>query len=304
MSHLTQFAYGKLKIRVMKLNRLANGVHVPREVTVQTLLWGDFADAWTDGSNRKIVATETQKNTVYQLARTHDLSSPEEFGKVIAAHFLNTYDWITKVQVKLVEHPWGRIEIDGKPHKHAFTKTGQDMRFAEVMHARGTTPIVKGGIDNMIVLKTTQSSFEKFVGHPGSHMPVDKSGWTTLGEATDRNFSTSLRSEWVYASPTAPFNDCYDKVKDAFIRTFAGPSDTGVPSPSAQLTGHQMCLAALESCAPHLTDIDIKIPNLHYMPLHSLSIPEHMHDKTMTTFFPIDGPSGYIESAASRRSKL
>lgn len=50
-----------------------NGVHVPHEMTVQTLLFGDFADSWTTGSNAKIVATETQKNTVYQLARNHDL---------------------------------------------------------------------------------------------------------------------------------------------------------------------------------------------------------------------------------------
>jgi hypothetical protein len=32
----------------------------------------------------------------------------------------------------------------------------------------------------------------------------------------------------------------------------AGPPDTGVPSPSAQLTQHEMCLAALEACAPHI----------------------------------------------------
>lgn len=49
-------------------------MHEPRELTVQTLLFGDFAEAWTIGSNKKIVATETQKNTVYQLAKSHDLS--------------------------------------------------------------------------------------------------------------------------------------------------------------------------------------------------------------------------------------
>ena len=47
----------------------SNGVHVPHEVEVQTMLWGDFAESWTTGSNSKIIATETQKNTVYKLAQ-------------------------------------------------------------------------------------------------------------------------------------------------------------------------------------------------------------------------------------------
>lgn len=33
------------------------------------MLWGDFADSWLTGSNAKIIATETQKNTVYKLAQ-------------------------------------------------------------------------------------------------------------------------------------------------------------------------------------------------------------------------------------------
>eukprot|EP00283_Hemiselmis_rufescens_P006624 CAMPEP_0173433778 /NCGR_PEP_ID=MMETSP1357-20121228/11092_1 /TAXON_ID=77926 /ORGANISM="Hemiselmis rufescens, Strain PCC563" /LENGTH=305 /DNA_ID=CAMNT_0014398513 /DNA_START=33 /DNA_END=950 /DNA_ORIENTATION=+ len=302
--YLSASAYGKIKVRVMKLNRHPDGTHEPREMTVNTLLWGDFAESWTTGSNAKIVATETQKNTIYQLAKTHTLSSPEEFGMYVCEHILKTYDHITKVKVSVWEDPWGRIHMDGKPHKHAFTKTTSERRTAEITQSRGSAPHVVGGITNLIVLKTTQSSFEKFIGHPGSYMPKDPSGWTTLGEAEDRSFSTAVESTWVYATPNAPFNDCYAKVKNAFIEKFAGPPDTGVPSPSAQQTGYQMTLAALEACAPHILDISIATPNLHYMPLHSQSVPGHMHAPNADVFFPIDGPSGYITSTASRRSKL
>lgn len=65
-----------------------------------------------------------------------------------------------------------------------------------------------------------------------------------------------------------------------------------------------MCNAALESCAPHLLDIHIATPNLHYMPLASHSVPEHMHAQNNDVFFPIDGPSGYIQCTVSRRAKL
>ena len=50
-------------------------MHVPHEVEVQTLLWGDFADSWITGSNAKIIATETQKNTIYKLAQESGLTA-------------------------------------------------------------------------------------------------------------------------------------------------------------------------------------------------------------------------------------
>eukprot|EP00287_Rhodomonas_sp_CCMP768_P018224 CAMPEP_0202821776 /NCGR_PEP_ID=MMETSP1389-20130828/10601_1 /ASSEMBLY_ACC=CAM_ASM_000865 /TAXON_ID=302021 /ORGANISM="Rhodomonas sp., Strain CCMP768" /LENGTH=304 /DNA_ID=CAMNT_0049494597 /DNA_START=45 /DNA_END=959 /DNA_ORIENTATION=- len=301
--YLAESAYGKVKIRVMKVNRNPNGRHEVHEVTVQTMLWGDFADSWTTGSNKKIIATETQKNTVYQLAKQHDLGSVEEFGKLVASHFLKKYDWITKVQVTLREDPWGRVQVDGKDHNHAFTKTTTEKRFAEVTMSRGAPAQIIGGIEDLIVLKTTQSSFECFVGCKGGHVEHDE--WTTLKEAKDRLFSTAVKSYWTYSSDTAPFNDCYDKVKHSFLTRFAGDPVKGVPSPAAQQTQYQMCLAALEANNPHLADISITTPNLHYNPLSSLVTPPSMHAPNNDVFYPIDGPSGYITSkAALRRAKM
>lgn len=301
--YLAEHAYGKIKIRVMKVNRHASGRHEVHEVTVQTMLWGDFAESWTTGSNKKIIATETQKNTVYQLAKQHDIGSIEDFGKLIASHFLKKYDWITKVEVSLMEEPWGRIEINGKEHNHCFTKTTTEKRHAKVTMPRGAAPTIVGGITDFIVLKTTQSSFECFVGHPGAH--VEKDEWTTLKEAKDRLFSTSVQSYWTYSGDNVPFTDCYNKVKASFIAAFSGDPVKGVPSPAAQITQYQMCQAALAACAPNIADIKITTPNLHYNPLSSLTTPPSMHAPNNDVFIPIDGPSGYITSkSALRKSKL
>ncbi|KAJ1474384.1 hypothetical protein T484DRAFT_1832490 [Baffinella frigidus] len=67
--HLSASAYGKIKIRVMRINRHPSGVHDIHEMTVNTLLFGNFSEAWTTGSNKMIIATDTQKNTIYQLAK-------------------------------------------------------------------------------------------------------------------------------------------------------------------------------------------------------------------------------------------
>eukprot|EP00288_Rhodomonas_lens_P018718 CAMPEP_0177716222 /NCGR_PEP_ID=MMETSP0484_2-20121128/14402_1 /TAXON_ID=354590 /ORGANISM="Rhodomonas lens, Strain RHODO" /LENGTH=304 /DNA_ID=CAMNT_0019228253 /DNA_START=48 /DNA_END=962 /DNA_ORIENTATION=+ len=301
--YLAESSYGKIKIRVMKVNRPASGRHDVHEVTVQTMLWGDFADSWTNGSNKKIVATETQKNTVYQLAKQHDLESIEDFGKLIAKHFLNKYNWITKTQITLTEEPWGRIEVGGKEHNHCFTKTTSEKRYAQVTMSRGAPAHVVGGIENLIVLKTTMSSFIGFVGCPTGHVKEDE--WTTLKEAQDRMFSTAVEAKWTYSSDTAPFTTCYNKVKDAFLTTFAGDPVKGVPSPAAQGTQYDMCQAALAANNPHIADITITTPNLHYMPLSSLTTPAHMHAPNNDVFYPIDGPSGYITSkSALRKAKL
>ncbi|KAJ1474385.1 hypothetical protein T484DRAFT_1832491, partial [Baffinella frigidus] len=62
--------------------------------------------------------------------------------------------------------------VDGKPHKHAFTKTTSETRHAEaqkhsfttlvsetrhdeVEQSRGSKAVVKGAIKNLIVLKST-----------------------------------------------------------------------------------------------------------------------------------------------------
>ena len=44
----------------------------------------------------------------------------------------------------------------------------------------------------------------------GSYMENDK--WCTLGEVSERLFSTAIESTWRYATPNADFNACYDKV--------------------------------------------------------------------------------------------
>lgn len=87
-------------------------------------------EAFTKADNRNIVATDTVKNTVYILARRHQFASIEEFGIIIAKHFLAQYPAIvTKVDVQLVKDLWTRVvnkDSHGHiaQHNHAFIKVG------------------------------------------------------------------------------------------------------------------------------------------------------------------------------------
>lgn len=63
---------------------------------------------------------------------------------------------------------WSRIPVAGKPHKHSFVRNGDDKRLTSVT-IDGTagkdkmTATLSSGIKDLLVLKTTESSFENFV---------------------------------------------------------------------------------------------------------------------------------------------
>src|SRR5439155_1608916 len=71
---LTHNAYGKSQVRLTKVTRYADR-HDLADWCVDVQLAGDFAAAYTDGDNRRVVATDTMKNVVYALARDRILAT-------------------------------------------------------------------------------------------------------------------------------------------------------------------------------------------------------------------------------------
>ena len=63
------------------------------------------------GDNSDIIATDSQKNTVYVLAKQYGVSTPEEFGLLLATHFVSKYPWVVKAKIQITAHPWERIQV-------------------------------------------------------------------------------------------------------------------------------------------------------------------------------------------------
>lgn len=86
------------------------------------------------------MATDSQKNTVYLLAKQHGIKSPEEFGLLLIQHFLTKYRHVEGVHVFIEEYPWKRVtyakEKHAKDHNHAFVFTPVARRFCDVMQMR------------------------------------------------------------------------------------------------------------------------------------------------------------------------
>src|SRR5712691_8882320 len=110
--------YGKSRVRLIKLARRADR-HDLKEITFQILFRGDFLSCYETGDNSRILPTDTIKNTVYALARKHDIVSIEEFGQRLIEHFLKNNAQVDEVRVEITEHLWSRIA------PAAFTRESQ-----------------------------------------------------------------------------------------------------------------------------------------------------------------------------------
>lgn len=100
------------------------------------------------------------KNTVYALAKDHLARSSEAFGLKLTAHFIE-FPQVSRATITFAEHRWSRLSVDGAPSDHAFTRKG-DLTRTSVISTTRAGATVDAGIDDLVLLKTTNSAFTGF----------------------------------------------------------------------------------------------------------------------------------------------
>lgn len=272
--------YGKSRVRLLRVTRKENH-HEIKELTLTILFEGDFESAHTKGDNSKILATDTMKNTVYVLAKEYPSEQIEEFALHLIDHFLTYNLQVSKVRIDVVEHPWARLPMGGKPHRSAFTRSTNEKRTATLIGTReGTT--IRAGLEDLIVLKTTNSSFEGFLRDP----------FTTLPETHDRILSTAVRTSWLYSGDDVAFGPTWHGVRQALLETFAEHE-----SKSLQHTLYAMGEAVLKSF-DEISEIRLSLPNKHFL-LVDLK-PFGLQNEN-EVFLPTDEPHGLIEATLKKQ---
>src|SRR5438477_4444555 len=245
MATLAADSYGKSDVRLSKVTRRGD-IHHLTEMSVSIELRGEFTRCYTEGDNSMVIPTDTQKNTVYALAKKHTFDSIEQFGKILAKHFVDNFSHVSSATVSIEQTLWNRIVLDGKAHEHAFIGGNDETRRCVITQTRDGLKIT-GGISGMKVLKTTKSGFVNFI----------KDEYTTLKETTDRIFATIVDATWSYNALDADFNACYMSIRNAMIRVFAEHDSLAV-----QQTLYAMGEAALDVCR-QIDEIDLVMPNQH-----------------------------------------
>ena len=87
---LAENNYGKSRVRLLRVSR-QEGRHDIKELALAIRFEGDFEAAHVQGDNRKILPTDTMKNTVYALARQHPIETIERFSLHLIEHFLTVF---------------------------------------------------------------------------------------------------------------------------------------------------------------------------------------------------------------------
>jgi urate oxidase len=271
--------YGKAECRLVRVTR-DGAVHTLDDLTVTSQLRGDFEACHTRGDNSQVVATDTQKNTVYAYAREHGIGSPEQFLMRLGHHFVDDFPWVTGGRWEAQQHGWDRIVVDGEPHDHSFARTGRETRTAVVQIVDGHTHVI-AGLTDCTVLKSTGSEFHGF--------PRDR--YTTLQETDDRILATSVTARWRYAELPADFDGAYASVRDTMLATFAS-----FHSLALQQTLYAMGEAVLKA-HPEIGEIKFSMPNKHHF---LVDLEPFGLDNPNEVFFAADRPYGLIEATVQR----
>lgn len=269
--------YGKAEVRLVRVDRgndTGADQHGITDLNVSVALSGDMADTHLTGANDKVLATDTQKNTVYAFARD-GIGSIEDFGLRLAHHFVDSQTSIHGARVRIEQYTWTRLG------PHSFSRAGDGTRTAVVTYD-GERSWAVSGITDLTVLNTTDSEFWGY--------PQDQ--YTTLPETKDRILATAVTATWRHtAADAVDWETSYDTARQSLLDAFAGTY-----SLSLQQTLYAMGTQVLTNDQA-IAEVRLSLPNKH----HFLSdLTPFGLDNPGEVFYAADRPYGLIEGTVLR----
>jgi len=275
--------YGKSQVRLVRITR-DSGQHHLKDISVDIQFEGDFEAVHVHGDNRKVLPTDTMKNTVYALAGQAPVGEIEEFGLRLTGHFLENNPQIRHTRVALTERQWMRVPVDGQPHPWAFVASRPDRRTALVAATRGGYS-VQAGIEDLLVLKSNESAFEGYI----------QDRYTTLPETRDRIFATVIKANWSYGRKDVAYSRCWEGARSVLLQTFARHR-----SESVQHTLYAMAGALLDAFG-EVDAIRLSMPNKHHL---AVDLAPFGMENNHEVFVATDEPHGLIEAVVRREPGL
>jgi urate oxidase len=267
-------SYGKAEIHLVHLDR-AQEPHRVTDLTVSVALEGDFDATHLEGDNTGLVATDSQKNIVYGLARSEPPGAPESFALRVASHLVDEYESVDSARVDVEAATWVPLQTD------AFRRDGGSLRTATgVVTSEGERHVL-GGLRGLALLKSANSAFTGFL----------RDRWTTLPETDDRILASSVVAAWRFSSLDVDFDEQHRRATDAISEAFARHH-----SESLQQTLYEMGEALLDAC-PAVAEVRLSMPNLHHLLVDLSAVGL---DNPNVVFHADDRPYGLIEGVLVR----
>ena len=281
MSHIVlgDNQYGKAETHVVRVTR-SGATHEITDFLVSTSLAGDFAASHLTGDNSKVVATDTQKNTVFAFAKEAPPGEPESFALRLARHFAREFEAVSRARVNVVAAAWTRITVDGKPHPHAFAGAGAERRLTTATCTKDAEWVV-AGLTDLVVLKSAGSEFWGY--------PRDR--YTTLEETHDRILATAVTARWRYANVEVDWAVSFAEARRLMLEAFAVKHSLAL-----QQTLYAMGEAVLEG-RPEIAEVRLSMQNKHHF---TVDLEPFGLTNENEVFYASDRPYGLIEGTVTR----
>lgn len=271
--------YGKAETRLVTVDR-RDGRHHLTDLNVSTALRGDLDATHLLGDNAHVIATDTQKNTVFAFAKKSPVGEIEDFALRLGRHFVAASEHITGARILIDEYAWGRILVDGAPHPHSFFRTTEEKRTTAVT-VQDEQAWVVSGLKDLVVLKSTGSEFHGFA----------RDEYTTLPETTDRILATAVTARWRHQRLDVDWATSFAEVRRILLQTFANTHSLAL-----QQTLYAMGERVLAERA-EVAEIRLSLPNKHHFAV-DLSPFGLANDNEV--FIAADRPYGLIEGIVLR----
>jgi urate oxidase len=265
--------YGKAETRLVRVFR-DDDTHRIADLNVSVALSGDLAATHLTGDNAGVLPTDTMKNTVYAFAKEYGVGEPEEFGLLLAMHFVAGQPQVRAAKVAIESFEWERLG------PHSFRRKGDYVRTAAVTVTVDQQQVVSG-LRDMVLLNSTASEFHGF--------PRDR--YTTLPETDDRILATAVDVKWRHSGTKVDWYESFHGTLEALTKAFVNTY-----SYSLQQTLFSMGSRVLET-RPEIAEIRLALPNKHHY-LVDLSPFDLANDNEV--FIAGDRPYGLIEGTVTR----
>jgi urate oxidase / 2-oxo-4-hydroxy-4-carboxy-5-ureidoimidazoline decarboxylase len=198
-----------------------------------------LAPAYTEGDNSLVVATDTMKNFIHQVAMEFEGATLEEYLLFLGQRFFQTWSHVNTLRVSGRELSYPAVTVPGAggfgPSTTLFSHNRDDYGTAslELVRDGDDARILdhQSGREELHLIKVTGSSFANFV----------RDQYTTLPSVTDRPLYIFLDVAWRYADVTDAISADHGRyVASEQVRDLVGTVFHEFVSRSIQHLMHEM----------------------------------------------------------------
>jgi urate oxidase len=265
--------YGKAETRIVRVAR-DGARHELTDLTVSIALAGALEDTHLTGDNSRVLPTDSQKNTVYAFAREHGIGQIEDFGLLLARHFVDSQPAVSQARVRIEQYGWHRLG------DHSFQRDGGPVRTASLTYD-GRQAWAVSGLTDLTLLNSTGSEFRGFA----------EDRYTTLPETDERILATAVTAQWRHGTATGDWQESYRETQRLLVDAFAGTY-----SRSLQQTLFAMGQRVLAE-RPELVEVRLALPNRHHF---LVDLAPFGLDNPDEVYLAADRPYGLIEGTVLR----